>query len=91
MKKRYAVLGMMLLSATSVWANNPCMPIAQACMKAGYYKGGDKVGKGLVINCVMPIVHKRKTLPDTNFDDNALHQCKTILVETMKQHQAHPQ
>lgn len=91
MKKKYAVLGFMLLSASSVWATNPCMTIAQACMKAGFYKGGDKVGKGLMINCVMPIANHQKSLPDTNFDDNALQECKTLLVETMKQHQANPQ
>ncbi|MDA9272243.1 hypothetical protein N9Q05_02560, partial [bacterium] len=84
MKKKYAVLGLMMFSVTSVWATNPCMSIAQACTKAGFYKGGDTVGQGLMINCVLPIANKQKMLPGTNFDDNMLQQCKMLLVAVMK-------
>ena len=66
------------------WAGNPCMPIAQACMKEGYYKGGDKVGKGLVQDCVMPVVSKQKTLENKTFSDEVLQQCNTTLEKKMQ-------
>ena len=68
------------------WAANPCMPIAKACMQYGYYKGGNKVGKGLVENCVMPIVAHQKTLGKVTFTDDVLNQCHTMLQEKMSQH-----
>jgi hypothetical protein len=67
----------------SVWANNPCMPIAEACMEAGYYKGGNKVGKGLVENCVMPVAAGTKTLPNTNFSSTVLQQCHATIATRM--------
>ena len=67
------------------FAANPCMPIAQACMDAGFYKGGEKEGKGLVINCVQPITEKQKTLPNTSFSDETLQQCAATIAEKMKE------
>ena len=70
--------------SVSGWTfGNGCMPIAQACMKAGYYKGGNTTGKGLIEDCVMPIVAKTKTLPNTMFTDDQLQQCKAKLAEKM--------
>ena len=69
------------------WAANPCMPIAQACMQQGYYKGGNKVGKGLVENCVMPIVAHTKTIQGVTFSDTVLQQCDLNLKSRMKQPQ----
>ena len=68
------------------WAANPCMPIAKACMQKGYYKGGNKVGKGLIENCVMPIVNHQKTLGNVTFADDVLNQCHTMLQEKMSPH-----
>ncbi|MFI4918594.1 MAG: hypothetical protein ACHP65_03465 [Legionellales bacterium] len=66
------------------WAANPCRPIAIACMKLGYYKGGDKVGKGLVKNCVMPVVAHNKILANTNFSDSDMQLCRTVIMQKMK-------
>lgn len=66
------------------WAANPCMPIAQACMKEGYYKGGQNVGKGLIEDCVQPVVTKQKTLANGSFSDDVLQQCGAMLAKKMK-------
>jgi len=65
------------------WAANPCMPIAEACMGQGYYKGGHEKGQGLVEDCVMPVVKGSKTLANTNFDPQVLQKCKMLLLERM--------
>jgi hypothetical protein len=77
----------MVMFAPSIpsFAGNPCMPIAEACMDAGFYKGGEKEGKGLVINCVQPITEKQKTLPNTSFSDETLQQCSATIAEKMKE------
>ncbi len=67
----------------SCWSQ-ACMPIARVCMQMGYYKGGDKVGKGLVKNCVMPVTMGSKTLPNTNFSPSQLQQCKAEIEQKMK-------
>ena len=88
MNKIYSVAGSFILGmglTSMVWATNPCMPIAQACMQQGYYKGGNKVGKGLVENCVMPIVAHKKTLPNATFTDDVLKQCGMKLQEKLQQ------
>lgn len=72
----------------SGWAANPCMPIGMKCMDMGFYKGGDKVGKGLVKDCVMPVVMKTKVLPDTTFSDAVLDACKVDLMAKMKEQTA---
>ncbi len=87
MNKLYAVLGMTvssLIIATPSFANS-CMPIAQACMKQGYYKGGHDTGKGLIEDCVMPVVRKEKTLPNESFTDEALSQCDATIQKKMEQ------
>ena len=72
---------------TSTWAANSCMPLAVACKQAGFYKGGNKVGKGLIVNCVMPIAMGNKTLPGTNFSDADKSACKTEIMQKMKNKQ----
>lgn len=92
MEKIYFISGIMLLFMVlplAVWASNPCMPIAQSCMNAGYYKGGNTVGKGLVENCVLPIVNHQKTLPNTNFGEDSLRRCKILVMEKMKSEMGH--
>ena len=68
------------------WAANPCMPIAKACMQAGYYKEGNTEGKGLIENCVMPIVAHKNPLKNVTFGDDVLKQCGVTLKEKMQQH-----
>lgn len=91
MCKLYSMLGIFILSTCVIingWAANPCRPIAKACKVQGYYKGGNKHGKGLIENCMMPVVTKQKTLPNTHFSDDMLAACKSTMVEQMKK-QAH--
>ncbi len=65
------------------WAG-PCASIAISCKHNGYYKGGEKQGKGLIKDCVLPVVAGTKRLPNTNFSADQLQQCKTTLAEKMK-------
>lgn len=65
------------------WAG-PCMPIAKACMQNGYHKGGEKDHKGLIKDCVMPVAMGSKTLPNTNFSQNQLQECKMTIAQKIK-------
>ncbi len=69
----------LILNSLQVFAANPCKPIAEACMQLGFYKGGNTVGKGLVENCVLPVVNGQKTLNNGNFSAETMQQCKTML------------
>ena len=69
------------------WTANPCRPIAQACMQLGYYKGGAKIGKGLIENCVIPVVNNNKTLSNASFSPSVLQQCSALIAEKMKSRQ----
>lgn len=90
MKRFYAVVTTLVLSASIsgvVMAGNPCMPIAQACMQEGYVKGGNQTGKGLIEDCVKPVVEHQKTLPNSSFSDDQLSQCKSMMEQKMQQQQ----
>lgn len=63
---------------------SPCKSIAAACKKEGYYKGGDKKGKGLIKDCVMPVAAGEKTLPNTTFSADVMQQCKATVEHQMK-------
>lgn len=76
------------LSTTSIFAN-PCKDVAHACMKAGYYKGGNATGKGLVVNCMLPVTAKKMTLPNTNFSDQTLSSCHSMIAQKMEQQVGH--
>jgi hypothetical protein len=84
MKKYWYGAVIALCTSISTLAMADCMPIAEACMKAGYYKGGDTQGKGLVKDCVEPIANNEKTLPDTTFTSDQLEECKETIAEKMK-------
>ena len=84
---RAVVLTLMLGVSLSGWATNPCMPIAMSCMKLGYYKGGENTGKGLIQDCVMPVVAKTKILSGSSFSDTVLNACNADLMEKMKEQQ----
>jgi hypothetical protein len=66
------------------WTANPCRPIAQACMQLGYYKGGAKVGKGLIENCVIPVVNNNKVLSNASFTPSVLQQCNALITAKMQ-------
>ena len=87
MNKLFSRVGVfaLLMSVTLFgWAAGGCRPIAMACMKMGYYKGGEKEGKGLIKDCVMPVVAGTRTLPNTNFTPDQLQSCKMTIAEKMK-------
>jgi hypothetical protein len=64
-----------MISSSPIWATTPCSTIYKACRDAGFYLGGGDVGKGIVYNCMMPIVDQEKLLPNTNFDKLTLTMC----------------
>lgn len=80
----FAVAALTFGSSCAVWAENPCKPIASACEQQGYYKGGNKVGKGLIENCVLPVVNDRKTLPNMTFSMEEKKQCRMVIMQKMK-------
>ncbi len=61
---------------------NPCQPIAEACMQAGYSKGA-AIGHRLIKDCVQPITAKTMTLPNTAFTDEELQQCGAMIAQKM--------
>lgn len=69
------------IASYSAYAN-PCQPIAQACMQAGYSKGAPE-GHRLIKDCVEPVVAKRKTL-DASFSDQQLQDCQTMITQKMQ-------
>ncbi len=82
-----AGLGIFVLSITmSSWAASQCSSIAMSCMKLGYYKGGDDVGKGLIKDCVIPVTEKTKIIPNMTFTDAQLSGCKADIASKMKNH-----
>ena len=87
MYKIISVLGAMVIFSSAGWSTPPCAPIAKACEQAGYYKGGNTVGKGLITNCMIPILKNQKHLPNATFDNNTLQLCDMQLRELMKQQQ----
>lgn len=86
MNKITISLSALMIFATGSWADNPCVPIAQACMELGYYKGGNTVGKGLIDDCMMPVVTNKKILADKTFEADRLVQCKSTLVAALKKY-----
>lgn len=85
MNKKYILWAGIMTVTLQGWAANPCLPIAQACMKAGYYRGGNTVGKGLVVNCVMPITQGASVIPNVSFPSDVLRACKATLATKMKE------
>jgi hypothetical protein len=87
MKNFYSRTGLLILAmgvSLSGWAANPCMPIAMDCMKNGFYKGGAKVGKGLVKDCVLPVSSGTLTLPNTSYTQDVLSACNADIMQKMK-------
>jgi hypothetical protein len=87
MKKFNAALSIFIIATSSALAGNACMPIAEACMKAGYYEGGDTEGKGVAKNCVEPIAAQKMTLSGSAFSDTVLSECRAEIAQKMKSNQ----
>lgn len=68
----------------SSFAENPCKPIAMDCMKEGYYKGGDKTGKGLIKDCVMPITQGQKSIANATYSPADVTACSAELAKKME-------
>lgn len=85
MKKIILFVCCALFAFSTMSFANPCRSIAMACMKAGYYKGGNAEGKGLVMNCMMPITGKKMSLPNTSFTDGTLNECHAMMVKKMEE------
>jgi hypothetical protein len=73
-----------LLMLNLAYAANPCRPLAEACSKMGYYRGGNTVGKGLIMDCMMPALsNKLKVSVVMSEPDKAA--CKSMLEEKIKE------
>ena len=53
--KAIAIACVLALGGTAFGAG-PCKQISNACVAAGYYKGGAKQGRGLYRNCIQPLL-----------------------------------
>ena len=65
MKTVIMTLLALALAAPAVFAENaappkgqerPCLKIEQACQAAGFMPGGAKEGKGIIVDCVKPLL-----------------------------------
>ncbi|OGV39321.1 MAG: hypothetical protein A3F46_01810 [Legionellales bacterium RIFCSPHIGHO2_12_FULL_42_9] len=74
---------LILITSTYSWAAGPCLPIAEACMKEGYYQGGEKTGKGLIKDCILPMTSKQKSIENTTFSDDVLQACQATIITKM--------
>ncbi len=84
MKKLIFLSSLLFLISAPIFAANPCKSIAKACEEAGYYQGGNTVGKGLVMNCMLPVTAKKMSLPNTEFSDETLGACRTMIMKKMQ-------
>jgi len=84
------ILTLMIVFIVAISASLPsfsasyCRSIAKACMKAGYYQGGNSVGKGLVVNCMLPVTAKKMSLPNTYFSNKTLSRCRAEIMQKMQ-------
>lgn len=87
--KRIGMFGLVMGVSLVGWAANPCMPIAKACMQLGFYKGGEKAGKGLVKDCVMPVVENDKNLAGLKLTIEQKAQCSALIHKKIKDRMMH--
>lgn len=82
MTKFFMLVGSIYLATVmTAWAaDKPCKPIAEACMKAGYTQGGHSTGKGLMQDCLKPIIDG-KTVANVTVDDAVLKACQAKAAE----------
>ena|SRR6185437_6623853 len=62
-------------------AKHPCEQIRDACVSAGFVKNDAKVGKGLWVDCINPIIQgttaKKSVLALPTVDPSVVTACKT--------------
>lgn len=83
MNKRFSYTGLFIVMmgvSLMGFAGSDCLPIKLTCMKAGYYKGGQTVGKDLVKDCMMRVIAKKLKLKNTEFSDTILQLCHAELM-----------
>lgn len=83
---KISIFSLLMTASIYGWAHqdkcsykHSCKSIVMACKQNGYYKGGDKKGKGLMKDCVVPVAKGNKQLPNTHFSKSQLHHCKKKL------------
>jgi hypothetical protein len=57
--------------------SGPCFDVDAACKSAGYYVGGSWVGKGLLFNCLTPLL-LGESLPGVNVNPRAPAACMAL-------------
>lgn len=73
------------LNATA-WGN-PCRSLAKACQAQGYMKGGNN-NKGLVKDCLLPVVTDKKTIPGVTASEKEKAACKVYILKRMEEQKA---
>jgi hypothetical protein len=63
---------------------HPCRNIMIACKDAGYYPGGSSKGKGLLGNCLVPIM-KGETVPGVKADPQDIKACQAVHEQKQQQ------
>lgn len=85
---KMGLFGIIMGFSLAGWASKACLPIAKACMHMGYYKGGNKEGKGLIMNCVLPTAQNDKSMAKMPFTPAEREACAKSLKHKMKGHLA---
>ncbi|MBY0471739.1 hypothetical protein K2X30_11285 [bacterium] len=67
------------------WNKHPCAKIYKACHKGGFIKGGHQEGKGLVINCMKPLM-EGKTVPGVTVDAAVIKACQEKKADWKEKH-----
>ena len=68
-------------SSQAAWGRGPCDEIAAACQSAGFVRGGAPAGKGLVVDCIEPIMQgtvqpRKASKPLPRVDAQVVAACK---------------
>ena len=72
-------LGISQAAATEKQSKNPCHQIEQSCKSAGFVYGESKEGKGIMRDCVNPIMQSKPaagSIPLPAVDPNVVSACK---------------
>ena len=84
--KKVLIASILILFGTSLtYADQPCKPLADACSSAGYYRGGNTVGKGLIMDCMVPVLSNKMKM-NVNMSAADKKACKTELEEKIREY-----
>jgi hypothetical protein len=64
---------------------HPCKAIEEACKSAGFMKGGEASGKGLMMNCMKPVM-EGKQVAGVSVDSTTVQACQAKKASMMSQH-----